>query len=258
MTVAHKISVIFSMIRIIENWPVLITFLFKKRITKKIMLRNGFVFLTNNILDVLSIVENFSQQNQHDYFLDTKISNQANIIDVGANIGAFSIFAAINYPESKIYCFEPDYQNYQKLVKNLNLNKIKNVRTFNIAIGKKEGKIKLYSDSNGNFGTIGSSTIKVSPTSVEINCEILNDVLVENRIGTCDLLKLDCEGAEYDIIFSLNQDSIKRIKYIVLEYHHTPNYQGKDLIGCLKNQGYQVKIIPNKINKNYGFIYARK
>ena len=222
-------------------------------------LRNGTKFYTNNdIMDVVAIIENFDFYNQHDYFMMNKNLSKPKIVDIGAHIGTFSIYAARKYPDGIIYSYEPDKKNYEKLVMNVTLNKIENVIPFNLAVGKINGKTLLYSDEKGSFGTVGSSLIKKQTKSVEVSCITLDDILTINNIDPVDLLKIDCEGGEYDIIFNSNKKTFDKIKSISLEYHNVSNFKGSDIEIFLKEQGYNVKRIPSKKNDRFGFIYANK
>ena len=156
-----------------------------------------------------------------------------------------------------IYSYEPDFQNYEKIIKNVEQNNIKNVKCFNSAVGKTNGKIHLYSVENGDFGTSSSSTVRKSNRSVEVSCGTLENVFMVNKIDCCDLLKLDCEGAEYQIIFDSPKNIFKKIKSIALEYHDDPKFKGEDLVSYLKENGFYTILSSNKRDDRWGHIYAK-
>lgn len=253
------ISLFFQSIKYIKNWFIIPTYFFgNKNESKLVKLRNGLLFITNkNILDLAVIIENFSNESNYDYFLKKEKKINPKIIDIGAHIGTFSIYAAKKYPKSMIYCYEPDFQNYEKIIKNVEQNNIKNVKCFNSAVGKINGKIHLYSVEKGDFGTTLSSTVRKSNRSVEVSCATLENVFMANKIDCCDLLKLDCEGAEYQIIFDSPKNIFKKIKSIALEYHDDPKFKGEDLVRYLKENGFYTILSSNKRDNRWGLIYAK-
>jgi len=255
----HRFSIGIKIIRLFKNWyKMTIYFSEDKNISPILELRKGLKFYTNNnLLDVVAIVENFGFENEHDYFKMTNILKKSCIIDIGANIGAFSIYTATRFPDAEIFSYEPDPKNFEKFIKNIELNKIKNISPHNQAVGKIKGNVNLYSDNKGNFGTVGSSLVNTGPKYLVISCVTLDDILKDNHIEKCDFLKIDCEGGEYDIIFNSNKDTFMRIKSITLEYHDIVNHQLNELESFLKNMGYHITKIPNKRNPKFGLIYAK-
>jgi hypothetical protein len=85
----------------------------------------------------------------------------------------------------------------------------------------------------------------------------LSDVLA-SLPGPCDFLKMDCEGAEYDMLLHLNDATLARIRRICLEYHEgvTPYGRG-DLERFFKDKGWQVRVSPSPVRRELGFLYAQ-
>ncbi len=140
------------------------------------------------------------------------------IIDIGANIGAFSILYAKLMPFIKVYAIEPVAETYVKLCKNIKLNNLTNIIPINSAIsgGKKIEHI-IYSP----IGTGGASayvTTNIEPLNkIYISCLTLDELFKHFNITECKLLKIDCEGAEYDILY--NSKLLNRVNYLVGEFH---------------------------------------
>src|SRR5208283_3437662 len=108
------------------------------------------------------------------------------VIDVGANVGVFSIFAVMNGAK-QVYAYEPDPSNYDKLVDFV--SGFKNIKAINLAVVK-PGLSQVYlSDS-------GTTICKVSETGDLAGCTSLEELL-RDIPGDDLLLKLDCEGSEY-------------------------------------------------------------
>jgi FkbM family methyltransferase len=141
------------------------------------------------------------------------------ILDIGSNIGVFSIYAA-KCGAAKIYAFEPNKEAYAVLCKNIKDNKFEEkIIPFNLAVTDHGNSVKI---------PIKSSTVnKIAPLTDNTNDdghEIVDSITVEkiiksNQIKHIDLLKMDCEGAEYDIIPSLTNDICMNIDEIRMECH---------------------------------------
>ena len=182
------------------------------------------------------------------------------VVDIGAHIGAFSIFAASKTNHGKVLSFEPDPGNFAQLCENTSLNLLGNIRVVQKAIDEKSGKVIFYRDS---LNSAMNSTTKKTNESITVDCISLSDALNTYGVDVCDLLKIDCEGAEYGIIMNASGDILNRVKRLVIEYH-TPNYfQVKDkrytpnnLIEHLKNCGFSV--VAKKENAMQGLIWAQQ
>jgi hypothetical protein len=77
----------------------------------------------------------------------------------------------------------------------------------------------------------------------------LADALARLATDRVDLLKLDCEGAEYDILMRTTPDVLSRIDRIVMEYHdHRPDVRHPALAAFLRHSGYRVDVFPNVVH----------
>ena len=77
---------------------------------------------------------------------------------------------------------------------------------------------------------------------MKVECITLENIFDENRITNCDLLKLDCEGAEYDILMNTKKEIFEKIKLISLEYHNIINHDGYELKKFLEIVGFLVAV----------------
>jgi FkbM family methyltransferase len=184
-----------------------------------------------------------------------KIHNEDTIIDIGAHIGLFALFASQFCKKGRIFCFEPVKENYDLLVTNLQINKITNVKSFNIAVSQKIGEVKIFlneEDESGHsmFGS-GKKSIQIESTS-------LKNIIDTNSLEKCDFIKMDCEGVEYEIIDSLPTDYFVKIKKMCIEYHFADEkpYLKQNMIKKLTELSYSTSDIP--ILKDIGFLYAVK
>lgn len=145
------------------------------------------------------------------------------VIDIGGNIGMVSIYLAKKYPFLKIYAFEPVIQNYQNFFKNIELNNIdKNIiKVFNFVITKDGRDVTTNSPSFNSgasniYNYYGGDIANIVPNIKSIT---FDDIFTNNNISKCKLLKIDCEGAEYEILYNANIENLKNCEYMRAEFH---------------------------------------
>ena len=163
------------------------------------------------------------------------------IVDIGANIGVFSVYQAMENKDVKIYAFEPEPINFKRLSNNIKLNRLSpRIKAFQQAMAEKREFRRLYLSSDHRHHTFMGEK---SNDFVLVKARLLEDFLSTEKINNCDLLKLDVEGAEYEIIYSLPVRDLQKIRYISLEYHNLSNQGGRmgtALRGYLQRRGFAV------------------
>jgi len=163
------------------------------------------------------------------------------VVDIGAHIGSFSVYAAKMAPKGHVYAYEPAKNNYNLLVENIKLNKIDNISAFNIAILNKKDKINLFIAKENPGGTSIYKNIW-SKKRVIVPTITLKDIFTRNRLKKIDFLKLDAEGAEYKILLNSQPEILKKIDKMVIEFHdflHTGHTYG-ELKLYLEKNGFHV------------------
>ncbi len=192
---------------------------------------NGTIFnLRRNTFDSGVIMESWWLKS---YARNLKnIQNNAVIIDIGAHIGAFSLFAAKKYAQSHVFAFEPSPKNFELLNKNIKANNLtRRISSFNIAVTDGKKKVVMLNEHPSNLGmhsVVFDYNLREKGQRYEVPTTSLARILSEYKIKTCHLLKLDCEGAEYSILFATPKNTLEKINNIVMEYN---DY---DQIGKLK------------------------
>jgi len=186
------------------------------------------------------------------------------VVDVGAFIGAFTLWAQEQWPNAKIHAYEPDPHSCELLTKNISKSRSKNTVAHNSAVWKTDCKLQLNQFSK----TPGSNTVVYSkrPYTVGSKSNVtVNAISIKNVInevgGRIDFLKLDCEGSEYEILYSLSKTDLQKIRYIVLESHEFDELKqntAKRLSKFLRKMGFATQIIPMDVRSGMGlgYVYA--
>jgi FkbM family methyltransferase len=147
------------------------------------------------------------------------IAPDATIVDIGGHIGTLTTLAASRAPKGRVFTFEPEPQNFALLEENVRRNGFQHVRCFNQAVAGKEEEREFYLAPNP-VRTGSHSLTRVSTAgSFKVRCTTLSTILRDNRIDRVDLLKLDCEGAEWEIIPATSDEELGKIRQIVMEVH---------------------------------------
>jgi FkbM family methyltransferase len=162
------------------------------------------------------------------------------IIDAGGHIGTFTLFAASKSPAANIVTLEPDPENFILLTTNVTLNKLfHRVTLHNVGLG--DGKtITLHTFPHDRGG---NSVYREGGIPVEIDTVSLADLFTQHNIEAIDYLKLDCEGAEYEALYTLPSQYFPRIRMIGMEYHHfskDPRHNSETLQKHLEANGFTV------------------
>lgn len=139
------------------------------------------------------------------------------IVDIGANIGASSVYFSRIYPEAQIFGFEPAKDPYSLLEKNV--ASYKNIKIHNIGLFSEDKTVPLYkSKIDCVTGSIGKSFLNTEITE-EIILKDAKSFLKGLDIEQIDILKIDTEGCEIPVLKSIKDEYLSNIKIIYLEYH---------------------------------------
>ncbi len=188
----------------------------------------------------------------NEYFTDKMDLADAIVFDVGAQAGIFSVF--VSDKAKKVFSFEPVPENFSLLKENIELNNIKNVKAFNVALAGKKGKEKIYLNENNS----GGHSVYGKGKFVEVNSTTIEGAMKENNIEKIDLLKMDIEGAEYKIFYSMKDETLKKIQRIAMECHEIDKNKNnpKSLVAFFEKKGFKVK--QRKSLYNFTVILAEK
>ena len=167
--------------------------------------------------------------------LDGKI-----VLDIGANIGAYSIYAGL--AGATVYAYEPDDQNHEMLLKNIKLNNLQDqITVYHEAIFDKTGEAQLYNGQGASF-IKGNKTPTPEAKRVldlgktpeqKIKTVTLSEAV--KRIGKkIDVCKVDIEGSEYKLFNAAPRQAMNSIKFITMEFHSADDVTYGKLIAKLQ------------------------
>lgn len=139
------------------------------------------------------------------------------VIDIGAQVGIVSIYLAKKYPFLRIQAFEPSAQNYGHLMRNMIENDVHFAATCEAVTG--DGReITLNGDPTSNSGGLSIYT-QPNGHREKVYSRTLKDIFEVRGIKRAKLLKIDCEGAEYEILQSAGPEILSKIDHLRGEFH---------------------------------------
>jgi FkbM family methyltransferase len=220
------------------------------------------MFLDKNDSLLLSINKIY-EENETNFFKNS-INKGDIIIDIGANIGYYTLlFARLAGNVGKVYAFEPDPRNYTLLEKNIRTNNHMNVKLEKMAVSDKKTKSKLYLKDSGVGSSINNSNIdKVD--EIDIDTISLDDYFKDNSINP-DFIKIDIEGHELNALKGMKSFlQLNNKVQIMVEYNPlTKNYFNSDPMDSLNflaefgfkfrdlNSNSQIFLNSNQVTKKY-------
>ena len=188
-------------------------------------LKNGGAFTVREFMTLFIFREIFIER-----CYDVDLPEDPVIVDVGANTGLFALRARSLWPRSTIHCYEPYPPNAEQLRATA-----PHAVVFPEGVGGYARQESLHVHPR-NIG--GHSLLPINGAArISIKVVDLRQVLARTPRGCCDLLKLDCEGAEKEILLSVDADMAARISRIVYEFSAG---DGREVKAHLAKLGYRV------------------
>lgn len=155
-------------------------------------------------------------------FIHKKFSNDCVFLDIGANIGFWSLYFSYFYPKARIISIEANPITFDILKKNININNF-NISAFNVGVADKSGTMSLYCNNSGNRG--GDTFVYNSANRdniISVNVKTLFEILLDAKIEKIDVMKMDIEGMELIVLRKFFSEARPEIwpRFICLETSH--------------------------------------
>ncbi|HEY5087577.1 MAG TPA: FkbM family methyltransferase [Gemmatimonadaceae bacterium] len=162
------------------------------------------------------------------------------IVDAGANIGAFSLYAAGRAPAARIIALEPFPSTSSRLRSTIESNGLSSrVVQRAWALTAADGSRWMpFSDLPSQSRNILSDASGDDSAGVTVESVCLGTLFERERIARIDLLKMDIEGAEHEVLLGTPHNILSRIGTLALEYH--PNAAKKTLFKGLNDAGFEL------------------
>jgi len=218
-----------------------------------IQLNNGLRFKIRTAMDIWVIKETCLDRDYEHYGVDLQAG--WSIVDIGGGLGDFTLYAS-QLPNSIVHAYEPFPESRELLHENLQQNPSNNVTIFADAVGAKTGELHL---TVATGVAVRHSTAQDSTDAdLTVNSIPLSDVVARLDSEHIDFLKMDCEGAEYDILLNAEDATLNAISHICMEYHDslTPHTHHV-LVEFLSEKGFDVTTHRNPAHTDIGFLYAK-
>ena len=236
------------------NWPeYLANYALRRRKRAEYVLRDGYKLVdgTGTLAGTIAVV---FVRREYGEFRDFKT-----IVDIGANMGSFAIYAARCCPDAKIYCYEPHPENFKFLMQNIVVNSLEQrLKAVQSAVAATSGERTFGLGESPTHSLVGAE----SGSTGSVACTTLTEIFSLHHLDTIDLLKINCEGAEYEILESCPAADFRRISNIRLEYHDLDDERnGRSIARLLEKRGYRIQRYTRYIErsglfKQSGFIWA--
>lgn len=160
------------------------------------------------------------------------------LVDAGANIGTFSVYALGAWPVDSIYAFEPFPQTLEKLKNNINSNphngKIK-IEPYALSGTSGDRPMDLSEGPSQSRGVLAEGD---SRPSVRVHSVSLFDFFKRENLQRIDFMKMDIEGSEHDVLLNTSPEVLGQIQELALEYH--PTHSKEPLFDKLSNSGFKL------------------
>jgi FkbM family methyltransferase len=243
---------IFAM-RYCTNWSQIVRTMATGNVPSQAILRQGLSIVSpQNSLEVIDEIFHSRVYTPR----ELRIEPQDIVVDIGANIGVFSLYAS-RYTQNRIFAFEPFAVNFEYIKQNIASNNITNITPVCAAVSDQVGTVKLYTTGlpSGNLlfdHYVGGKIDKFT----EVECTTLQKIMTDNQITTLDFLKLDCEGSEGNILQSTPVECLQRIRKIALEFHDNVSpIRHEAMQEILQVANFKTKCVWNG-RSPFGYIYA--
>lgn len=220
----------------------------------EIVLRNGVVLRAPHNLDLTFLFQEIWIDRSYTP-VGFGIPPAATVLDIGANVGVFSLFAATCGMAARVHAYEPNPEAAVFFEANVAASGSANVTLHRAALASARG-IRSLQVNPGNWLV---SHLSDSPSGHPVTAVTLEEALDDNGLDTCAFMKMDCEGSEYEILTGAGASTLRRIQRIALEFHPPPD--GKFGLDSLQKRlrlaGFEIVACTETAPKN-GTLVARR
>lgn len=159
------------------------------------------------------------------------------VLDIGANIGAFALYASAAGAK-RVYAFEPSQEAFDVLCENVRINNLDAIIVpVNKAVSDVDGQRVRFPARSSPYNRLGLTAEAALDECLEVGTVTVSTFMRDNGIGHVDLMKMDCEGAEFAVLPSMGRRELAAIDEIRMECHGSPDA----LIAQMGKEGFAVR-----------------
>jgi FkbM family methyltransferase len=189
-------------------------------------------------------------------FLGALIKRPVQVLDVGGHIGTFACRLTQLHPQASVTSYEPSTVTADYLRRNAAQNSVADrVRVVEAALAAKTGTV-VFSDNGAGSGLNSLATGHGSPgVETEVPAVSFDDAVVDAP-GPVDIVKIDCEGGEYDLVLGSSPQSWAAVQRVVIEFHPVPGHSWDELRERFESVGLTVQ--QQSILGGYGCVWLSR
>jgi FkbM family methyltransferase len=175
------------------------------------------------------------------------------VIDAGANVGAFTLWVTVR-ARCHVVSLEPNPETFALLRENIEGAGIQSrVKLENVALAGARGRRTLHLHQYSTAASLEDQSD--SHSAVQVETSTLGDVIMQSGFPHVDLLKIDIEGAEYEVFSDPDLQALDRVRFIILECHLGMEGDYWHVISRMQRRGFEVAL---EIKPTYVLLLARK
>jgi FkbM family methyltransferase len=214
---------------------------------RRVRLRNGGeLMLSGHALDVVVVFQVFCDQVY-------PVDRDTVVIDVGANLGMFSLYAAFRGAR-RVYAFEPNREAYRCMLANIETNGLQaTIAPYRHAVTSRSHEVVAIPKAASPQNRICHASVP-GDEHESVTTISLDDIVRKEGLSRVDLLKMDCEGCEYEILAATTPATFSRIGRIILEYH---DGREREIEKDLRRHGFRLEKEAAE-NERMGMLWFRR
>ena len=165
------------------------------------------------------------------------------VIDIGAHIGRYTITSSKQVGNTgRVVAIEADPENFELLKRNIALNKLTNVLTLNYAVFSTRTRMKLYEQSaSAKYNSLMLARAAKTKNYVEVNADTLDNILKLNEVNQVNWIKIDVEGAEFEVLKGSSKTLSSENVSLFIEIHNIEDPSHYDnIVDFLKSRNYEI------------------
>jgi FkbM family methyltransferase len=173
-------------------------------------------------------------------FLQKRMAEDGVFVDVGANIGFWSLLFAHVFPRARICAIEANPATFHVLRENIEINAFRNITSFNVGVSDNVGELPLYCNVTGNRGGDSFALYAAHRSrSVMVPVKPLAAILSDAGLETVDVMKMDIEGFEERVLTRFFAEAPRSLwpRFVCVEISHVPQ-----VVVLLQKMGYSLAL----------------